>query len=192
MKKVVVMIVLAVFTVGAVMAQNDSVPENAKTEKQEKKKGGFSSFLKKVGEQATGINMTDEPFTVNPLSAVIDVEFTGAYGDASTGLVSLVFKVKNKTYETRASFGGSLDKTAAFDKNGKTYKPYNSASTGFDAPKGIWVEIRLEGKYKGALENVPETLEAFELINVYCYINANNRGLIEFRNIPIQWGVVPE
>lgn len=188
MKKLIVMAVLAVFTAGSVMAQNDSVPAEGK------KKGSFGSFIKKMGERATGINMTDEPFVVNPLKSAIDVEFVGAYGDASTGEVSLVFKVKNKTYVSRASFGGSVGSTGnttAFDSKGKSYSQERGCPS-FEVPKGIWVEIRCEGKYNGAFQNVPETLEAFELVKMSVYIDANNRGMIEFRNIPIQWGVVPE
>ncbi len=187
MKKVILMTILAIFTAGSIMAQNDSVPEEGK-----KKGGKFGSFIKKAGERATGINMTDEPFVVNPLKSAVDVEFVGAYGDPATGEVSIVFKVMNKTYSKAMTFGGNLDKTAAFDKSGKTYTTNLSKGQYLDAPKGIWTEIQLVGKSKGAFLNVPESLAAFELINMYCYVDANNRGLIEFRNIPIQWGVVPE
>ena len=186
MKKLVVMTILAVFTAGAAMAQNDSVPADGK------KKGGFGSFVKRVGEQTTGINMTDEPFVVNPLKSAIEVEFVGAYGDASTGVVSLVFKVKNKTNATFVLCGGNTYQTAAFDVKGKTYKTNLSVGPNFDAPKGIWAEIAMVGKSKGAFVDVPETLAAFELIKMYCQVDGNNKGLIEFRNIPIQWGVVPE
>jgi len=189
MKKLIVMTILAVFAVGSVMAQNDSVQADGQ------KKGGFGSAIKKFGEKTTGVNMTNEPFIVNPLKSAVDVEFVGAYGDAVTGYVSLVFKVKNKTYEKKVSCGASIGgngATAAFDTKGKTYKPYSSNAVTVDAPKDIWVEVRLEGQFKGGFKDVPETLAAFELINVSCYVNAGNRGLIEFRNIPIQWGVVPE
>ncbi len=186
MKKVILMLVIAMFTAGSVVAQNDSIPGDGK-----KKGGKFSSFIKRTGERATGINMTDEPFVVNPLKSAVEVEFVGAYGDPSTGKVSVVFKVMNKTYAKTMNFGGSLNRTAAFDKSGKTYKPYNSQGPiGEDTPKGIWIEVRCVGG--DAFSDVPETLAAFELINMYCYVDANNRGLIEFRNIPIQWGVAPE
>ena len=152
----------------------------------EKKKSKLGSLVRKVGEATTGINMTNEPFIVNPLKTAIDVEFVSAKGSISTGLVSIVFKANNKTHKGATGFGGSLNKTAAFDKGGKTYKQNGSTDKIFDSPKGIWVEITLEGKNQ-AFENVPETLTSFELINMYCYIDANNRGLIEFRNIPITW-----
>lgn len=183
MKQKILFIALALFLVGNVNAQSDTT-----SQKKEKEKGKFGSFMRKVGEQTTGINMTDEPFIVNPLKSAIEIKFVGAYGDPTTGKVMVVIKAKNKTYESNATFGSGADKSAAFDKKGKTYKAGEWVGKSYDTPKDLWVEVNIEN----AIREVPNTLDAFELINMYCYLNANNRGLIELRNIPIQWGVMPE
>ena len=130
----------------------------------------------------------DKPQVVNPLESSMEVVFVGAYGDKSTGKVQVIFKAKNKTYEKTSSFG--MYSFAAFDKNGKTYSPQYDGYYTFETPKDLWVQIRLSnhGTY---LEKVPETVTALVLINVYCNVDGK-KGDIEFRNIPVQWGVAPE
>ena len=184
MRKIILLIALAVLTAGSMIAQND-------TTSNKKEKGKFGSFMRKLGETSTGINMTDEPFIVNPLRSSIDVEFVGAYGDPSTGGVTIVIKVKNKTYEKYTGFGG-YDALTAFDKNGKTYKGGSATEKELDTPKDLWVEVKLDGYHK--IQKVPESLAAFELINLNCKIarKSSLSGTIELRNIPIQWGVTPE
>jgi hypothetical protein len=194
MKKYILLFTLATFAAGGAMAQTltDSTEVKKEKVKKEKKKSKFCSFVKKVGETTTGINMTDEPFIINPNSADFDAEFAGAYGNSSTGKVSIVFKVKNKTYAAQASFGGSTSgngRTVAFDVKGKNYYQYNSGSKGYAVAKGIWTEVMLDGK--DAFENVPSELQAFELIKMSFYFDAKVRGMLEFRNIPIQWDVAP-
>lgn len=181
MKKRILLVVLAALLAGGLNAQSEK-------ETKKKEKGKFGAFLGRVGEQATGINMTNEPFIVNPLSSSCDVELVGAYGNTA-GTVSLVFRIKNKTDE-KANFGGSSYKTEAYDAKGKVYKQSIGYNRSYDTPKGLWVEVRMDGDY--AFSNVPVGLASLELINVYCFLNRNTTGMIEFRNIPIQWGVDPE
>jgi hypothetical protein len=195
MRKIILLAVLATFTVGSVMAQteskNDSVP--AKTEKTEKKKSKFGSFLKKVGEKTTGINMTDEPFIVNPNPAAFDAEFIGAYGNSAEGRVTIAFRVKTKIVVSQASFGGSVGGTGesiAYDTKGKTFKQHSGDPVRVDAAKGVWTEVKLDG-FKSSFENVPADLKAFELIKVSFYFSAKDRGILELRNIPIQWDATP-
>ena len=196
MKKLLLMLLLATFVAsGSVIAQNNdnAKSKKEKKEKKEKSPSKFGAFITRTGERATGINMTNEPFVVNPSSMSFDVEFVGAYGISSTGHVTIIFKVKNKTNYTGASFGGSTNnagKTVAFDVKGKTYGTGTVGSKTFDVAKGIWTEIVLEG-LRG-FEKVPSTLNAFELINMSYYFDSKVQGLMEFRNIPIQWDVVPE
>jgi hypothetical protein len=193
MKKVLLMLFLATFVASScAVAQNTSNAETKKEEK-EKKPSKIGSFIKKAGEQATGLNLTDEPFIVNPNSMDFDAEFVGAYGNSGTGNVTIIFKVKNKTSAASAAFGGSTGgkgNTTAFDTKGKTYSAYSGDSKRYDTAKGIWTEVTLDGKY--SFEKVPSDLKAFELINMSFYFDAKVRGILEFRNIPIQWDVVPE
>jgi len=166
MKKVFLMLFLATFAIGSAIAQSATT---------------------------AGIN-TNEVIVVNPLEASMDVEFIGAYGDASTGRVSVIFRVRNKTNHDKANFGGGVPaQTAAFDPRGKTYFMPDKVSSAFvDVPNGIWVEIRLDER-RLSFSNVPETTKSFELINVATVIgNSSARGMVQFRSVPIQWGVVPE
>lgn len=197
MRKSILFIALALFAAGSLMAQTDTETTSSKkeskktenTEKEKKEKGKFGAFLGRLGEATTGINMTDEPFIVNPLSSQIDVQLVGAYGNPTNGEVTLVIKVKMKTHDKYAGFGG-YNGLMAYDKNGKTYKGGASTDKEIQTPKDLWVELKLDGYH--IIQKVPETLAAFELINLKAHVARTNRATIELRNIPILWGVSPE
>lgn len=182
MRKRILFIALALFVTGSLMAQSD-------TTSNKKEKGKFGAFMGRLGETATGINMTNEPFIVNPLKSYMEIQLVGAYGNPSNGEVTIVIKVKCKTYDKTARFGASsADGCVAFTKSGKTYTGRQHAYTEINTAKDIWVEAKLD---RIKILEVPETVAAFELINMKAGIG-QNRGTIELRNIPIQWGVAPE
>ncbi len=183
------------FLPSAAVAQTDTakVEEDSvtvqKDQPKEKKKSKFGSLLGKAVEVSTGLNVTNEPFIVNPLSGDFAVEFVSCQGNPSDGRVSLTFKVKSYINETGATFGGSTSgngESLAFAADGKNYKPYSSAGESVGVAKGTWVEVTLDAK--NSFYNVPTELKMFEVIKLSFSFNAKTRGLLEFRNIPINWG----
>lgn len=161
------------------------IPTTMQAQESEKK-SKFGLFIRRAAEVVTGINMTNDFFVQNPLSMVVDIVLVECIGDPTTGYVNLIFKARNKTYAENMSFGGSLDGTVAFDSQGRQYKPYTSSRTRVASSRGLWSEVRLEGR-KGGFSDVPAGLPVMKLFKVYCYIDADNTGHIEFRNIPIVW-----
>ena len=76
-----------------VMAQDDNGGQQS--EKKEKKKSKFGSFIRKVGEATTGINMSDELITAMPmeLKMHLKVSEVTAVGDPATGSVLVTVTV---------------------------------------------------------------------------------------------------
>lgn len=64
----------------------------------EKKKSKLGSFVRKVGEATTGINMSNETFAVIPFDAqkLISMEVVSCTGNINTGQVLLTLAVKAK------------------------------------------------------------------------------------------------
>lgn len=197
MKKALVFAFAALFICTSAMAQE---------EKQEKKKGGIGSFLKKVGEQATGINMSDETFAVLPERAkpLIQMEVVSCIGDSKAQTVSLILAVKAKQNKVKTNLGkscgnGNQECITAYDTKGKTYEgrevgSFSQVVTPKENPMGIPIQ------YEFQFSSVPETLKAFEVTYVEFYIhgetnagsNMSDVGPIQIRNIPIQWDIVSE
>lgn len=123
-----------------------------------------------------------------PTQSNLEAEFMDCRGNPETGIVSIKFKVKYRLNDTTGFFGGfasGSNETIAFmDK--KTYKPYSSGEKVYFLPKDTWTEILLDGR-KFGFEKVPAGLSAFEWVKVYYYIGVKDRGVIEFKNVSIQW-----
>ncbi len=161
------------------------------TETKEKKKSKFGSFVRKVGEQATGINMTDEPFTVIPalVKRNIDIEFVECVGDRASESVTIAFTAKSKKLKADFRVGGQ-GRDMAYDKSGNTFKN-NSAYTSVDKSCPSGVPVRYEITFK----SVPTNLEALELVSIAWWLSVGNdkgasgneHACMEFRNIPIAW-----
>lgn len=186
------LLVVALFAFSP-MVSNAQEKESAKTEteKKGKKKSKVGSFLKKVGEQATGINMTDEPFTVFPaiVNRCLEVEIIGCYGDKASESATLVFNVKAKRVKADFRVGDSYGSDKAYDKKGNSYERNTFSQVSKDCPKGVPV------KYEVIFKSIPTDLDAFELISLGWWLSAgsdkghanNDTPNLEFRNIPIVW-----
>ena len=169
------------------VAQNGT--DNQQTEQNsQKKKSKFGSFVRKVGEASTGINMSNEMFIVNPANSYVDIQLVGCYGDSKTQRVNLIFTAKSKSGDyNSARFGGS---TEAYDAKGNSFKEYDSVGESVSLPANVPVKYTIK-----RIEKVPSTLQAFELISSKWYLDAGHhdqgKSKIEFRNVPIQWDVTP-
>jgi hypothetical protein len=190
-KKITILFLAAVLLAVCPMSLKAQEQKEGKTEKKEKKKSKFGSFVKKVGEQTTGINMTDEPFAVIPalIKRNLDVEFVECVGDRASETVMIAFTAKSKRLKADFRVGGrGMDK--AYDKSGNSFNN-KSAYTSVDkgCPNGIAV------RYEVTFKSVPATLEAFELVSIAWWLNVgndkgasgNDNANMEFRNIPIAW-----
>lgn len=182
MKKERFIFVMATFLICGFFVQN-IVAQSEQTNKTEKKKSGFGSFLKKVGETATGINMTDEQFVVNPLSARFNVEIADCVGNSSEQKFDVILKITNKsTNESNMCVGGSCSGSSmAVDKEGNSYKPASCAGDCKDFPTGVAVKVVV------TFEKILPTLTAMEVIK----LNLKNYGVIELRNMKIKWDAAP-
>lgn len=186
--KIAALIMAAMFTIQSnSIAQKES--DNQQTEQgSQKKKSKFGSFVRKVGEASTGINMSNEMFIVNPASSYVDIQLVGCFGNSNTQQVELVFTAKSKSSDyNSARFGGS---SQAYDTKGNIFKEYHSGGESAPLPAGVPVKYTIK-----RIEKVPSTLQAFELISSKWYLDAGHhdqgKSKIEFRNVPIQWDVTP-
>jgi hypothetical protein len=200
-KRILLLAVLAVFTAGSMMAQTESDAASG-----EKKKGKVGSLIKRVGEQTTGINMSDETFAVLPQGAqpLIQMEVVSCIGNSEAGTVLLTIAVKAKKNNVQTGLGkscgnGNQECITGYDTKGNTYTgqevgSFSQVSGYKENPAGIPVQ------YEFAFSSVPSTLNAIEVVNIEFYIVAdknigsNMSGVepIQIRNIPIQWGVTAE
>ncbi len=136
-------------------------------------------------------------YMINPLDKVMDVELVGCYGIGKTvnfGDVYLVLKVKMNIVDSGISLGNSVGragKSMALDADGNQYFINQDASV--DVAEGMFIRVNLnDQKYRQYFANVPKKVTTLPLIKLGFYIDAGNREFLEFRDVPIQWGVDPD
>lgn len=180
--KIIYYLIMVALLFGSAIPQ--TFAQNNKTQKEtRKKKSGFGSFLKKVGEAATGINMTDELFMVNPLSSSFNVEMTGCLGNSTAQQFDLILKITNKSTNERLCVGGGCGKkTMAIDEDGNTYNASGCAGDCKNFPTNVPIKVKI--RFKKVLPSV----KSLELIK----FNIGNKGHVELRNVPIQWDAALE
>lgn len=162
-------------------AQQDTIrTEQQSSGKEEKKKSKFGSFIKKVGEATTGINMTNEMFIVNPDPLKLDIEFVECKGNTSGQYFEVVLKIKNKSTNDRL-YVGAMGSTKAFDSDGNSYETTFSSGKDYDIPTNVPVKVSV--KYVKVLPSVAH----LELINVGTMKNGVKYGVIELHNVPVVW-----
>lgn len=153
--------------------------ENTTTEKKGSK---FGSFLKKVGETTTGINMSDEQFIVNPLATRFKVEIIDCIGNSAEQKFDVILKITNKsTNESNMCVGGSCSgASSAVDKEGNSYKPNKCAGDCKDFPTGVPVKVTV------TFEQILPTVKGMEVIKV----SLGSYGTVELRNVNIKWDAI--
>lgn len=180
-----------------VCAQEEQQTEtSAQQQEPKKKKSKFGSILRKMGEATTGINMSNELFTVIPpvVKRNFDIEVVGCYGDRDSETVTLIFIAKSKKAKADFRVGSIYGSDKAYDSKGTTFDRTGTRQVSQDCPVGVPV------KYELAFKGVPGTLKALELISLNWWMSAgSDKGHsnsdtpnMEFRNVPILWDVVPE
>lgn len=149
------------------------------TTAKEKKTSKFGSFLKKVGETATGINMTDEQFIVNPISSRFKVEIVDCIGNSAEQKFEVLLKIINTGInESNICIGGSCGgNSLAVDKDGNSYKPNACAGDCKDFPTNVPVKVKV------TFEKVLPDVKNLEVVK----LNIGNFGVVELRNLMLNW-----
>lgn len=126
----------------------------------------------------------------NPLAKAMDVELVGAYGKSSSlnyGSVYLVLKVRMNLNMTKASFGSANNvRGMAVDEEGNTYPMDTMGAYPKDVTEGLFVKVVLDDKDL-QFKDVRKTAKMMQMIRLGVYIDASHRGVITFKNVPIQW-----
>lgn len=165
-----------------------------KGKKKEKKPSKFGNFMRRLGESATGINMSNELFiSVDPKARLYaDILLIECTGDPQTGNVVLTLGVKakqNGVTTTLGKKGGGQDAVQAFDAKGNTFEcSILSDCSRVDCPAGVPVQ------FKYAFQNVPASLPVIECVTMDYrisgedgFVGTGDGGPMQIRNIPIAW-----
>lgn len=181
----------------------------AQTDKKatEKKSSKLGSMIRKVGEAATGINMSNETFVSMNFDAqkLIAMEVISCVGDSKTGQVQLTLAVKAKQEGVKTNLGkscgnGNQECVMAYDTKGNSFEgrelgTYTEVAAQRENPMNIPVH------YSFGFTNIPASLTDIEMVRVEFYIaaksgnvgsNMSNVEPIQVRNIPILWDVEEE
>lgn len=201
MKKVILAL-LGCALLMPVFAQDDASANDAgevKKEKKEKKPSKVGNFLRRVGESATGINMSNETFVALDFSAqrLMQVQVKSCYGDSKTGQVVLELTVAAKSAKTRISIGGKDVKKhiLALDAQGNSFEGQGITISHSDMMPNTPM------KYEYVFTGVPAGLMALECVQLSYYVNSpdgivgSNIGdgtLMQVRNVPVVWDPVQE
>lgn len=185
--------------------------ENQEKEQQEKptkKKSKLGSFIRKAGEAATGINMSNETFVGMNIEAqqLVNMEVVSCIGDSQTGKVMLTLAVKAKKDGVKTGLGkpcgsGNQECVTGYDAKGNAYEgqevgTFTEVSIQKENPAGVPV------RYQFGFSAIPPALQALEVVQVEFYIYSSQGGSvgssmskiepIQVRNIPIEWDVKAE
>jgi len=133
----------------------------------------------------------------NPMAAHYDVQLVGAYGKSTStnyGEVYLVLKVKMIDNETSLRFGGNVElPVMAVDTDGNQYSPKESAGW-YDKPvsEGMYVKVSLGDLKSCTFKDVKKSATKMQMIRIGTNLSYSLKGLVTFKNVPIQWDVEPK
>ncbi len=127
----------------------------------------------------------------NPLAAAVEIDLEAAHGvstSANYGQIYLLLKVKMIANKAKINLGGTMNnvKTMAIDQDGNAYFTDAFAQVPKDVTEGVAVKVKLDGKNERFLD-VKKTAVTLQQIKLNCYIDAANRGVIVFKNVPVTW-----
>ncbi|MBP3764113.1 MAG: hypothetical protein J6I49_09620 [Bacteroidales bacterium] len=185
---------VAVMAMGSVPASAQSDKPEQKTEKKEKKKSKFGSFVRRVGEATTGINMSDELMVNMPMELKMHVKVgeVTAVGDPASGQVLITVTVTT-TEDARFNCGSvDLNGDKCLDAKGREYKVnglWRADAENAQTKKGI------PHTYQYVAYGIPTDLTSIELLPLgYGYYaggfkttTIDTHEVINIRNIPIEW-----
>ncbi len=173
---------------------------DGKKEKKKKKPSKFGNFMRRLGESATGINMSNEFFVAMEfeLQQHISITLDSCYGDPTNGLVFVQLRFMPKTQ-------GRMNVDDV--KQSAQKVPIVAADAKGNGHEGKCVDENGDALIKGVATvkvfafQLPTSWTAIEVINLPYYFNFNQGGAgvfgsqlgatppgpIQIRNIPITW-----
>lgn len=143
------------------------------------------------------VTQADGVIVENPMAAHYDVQLIGAYGKSTStnyGEVYLVVKVKMIDNETTLRFGGNVElPVMAVDADGNQYKPKETAGW-YDkqVTEGMYVKVNLGNLKSCTFKDVKKTATHMQMIRIGTNLSYSLKGLVTFKNVPIQWDVEPK
>lgn len=142
-----------------------------------------------VKEKGAAMKFDNGIEMLNPMSEYMDVTPIGLYGVPTSenyGNVYLVVKVMMKEPANWAGFGGvGNDKMVAVDANGKVYTGA-SGTLNFDTPEGIPVQV-IMNQPQLMFEGVKKNITEMPMVKFGIFIDANHKGMLTLKNVPINW-----
>ena len=132
----------------------------------------------------------------NPLKDVVDIDLVGAYGVSTSqnyGYVYLVFKVKMIANKSSMGLGGAINgsEMMAVDQDGNAYKTYTGSNSTQQVTEGVAVKITLNDK-DWQFMDVKRTAKTLQLMRFGVYVDAQHRGMVTCKNVPIIWDQEPK
>lgn len=143
------------------------------------------------------VTQADGVIVENPMAAHYDVQLVGAYGKSTStnyGEVFLVLKVKMIDNETTLRFGGNVQlPVMAVDTDGNQYSPKESAGL-YDkqVAEGMYVKVDLGDLKSCTFKDVKKTTTHMQMIRIGTSLSYSLKGLVTFKNVPVQWDVEPK
>lgn len=192
MKKIILLSLATVMTF-TLFGQSQEEKKEVKKEKTSK----FGKFIRKVGESATGINMSDETYVKAPASINKILKFTpkNCYGTLESGEVvfnlSLGLSDDFRTLTLGKRLGGGRFKVECYDVDGNKYDGqiighYKTT----DLLSSILLNITM------VFQKIPANLKQIEVIQISDYYlrtskdlvtSGNTHESIQIRNVNIDW-----
>ena len=131
----------------------------------------------------------------NPLSGVVDFELVGVYAKSTSlnyGYAYVVLKVKMIANKSSIGLGGGINSSTALavDQDGNAYKMGTMGQFTKSVTEGIAVKIILNEKDACFLD-VKKTAKTFQMLRFGVFVDSSNKGMLTFKNVPIQWDVEP-
>lgn len=131
---------------------------------------------------------------MNPMADWIEVEPVGLYGVSKSenyGDAYLVLKVLMKEPKQFICIGGvNNQKMIAADYNGKVY-PVTNGCMNYDTPEGIPVIVKMQDP-QVMIQDIKKNIDKMQVLKFGIFIDANHKGNLTLKNVPIYWDVEPE
>lgn len=176
MKKLTLCLLMVLFTISAMYAQNEET-------KPEKKKGNLWGKIKTGVEKNTGFDVSKETLFVYPALLEWEMQLVSAIGDPETGVVYIKFKAK-RIKEQPVVAGAPIRVQEVIGDDDKKYERVHISSyEHYSFPFNQWVEVPLSDRGIHA----DPSLKSFKSIKFYIGYNSGESNLFEARDIPITW-----
>ncbi len=181
----------------------DNTTETAQTDgkkaKKEKKPSKFGNFMRRLGESATGINMSNELFVAMSLEMQqrIEIGLESCTGNPETGEVIAIFTYKAKSGDGWFRLGTDKRTLTAADAKGNAYvgKSINTYDTETNFQGNMHLTQGVVARQAFAFV-LPKEWTSIEVVKAEFYCNVGGGSIassmsdvepIQIRNIPITW-----